>query len=241
MKVRRIVMFIAVLMLVVAAWADDGKKDGEKHVIVIGDGTKWEWKGDPNVDVEAFKVDGVKRGYVGVSMISLTDDLRSYFGVADGLGVLVSEVAPDGPAARAGIKGGDVIVAVDGQPIDGPNALGDYIRNKKGGDQIKIDVRRKGTAQQFFVTLDERDMRRFAVRVPEIENWVRKNDDGTTEVIELGEGHKEALDRMRIFFESPEFESRVERLRGDCSEYQERLQEIEKRMKDLEKRLEKIK
>jgi len=174
-------------------------------------------------------------------MVDLTDDLRTYFGVADGLGVLVSEVVPDGPAAKAGLKGGDVIVAVDGNPIDGPSALGDYIRQKKGGEQVKVDVRRKGTSQQFFVTPDERSVRRFEVRVPEVEKWVQRDKDGKMEIIELDEGHNEALDRMRIFFESPEFQTRVQELRGDCTEYQERLQEIEKRMKELEKKLEKLK
>lgn len=241
MRIKRTMMSVAVVALAFGSWADDGEKVTEKKVIVIGDGAKWELKSDANVDVEGFKVDGVKRGFVGISMVGLTDDLRDYFGVADGVGVLVSEVVPDGPAAKAGLRAGDVVVAIDGEPVDGPNALGDYIRKKKGGDQVKIDVRRKGTSQQFFVTLDEREVRRFEVRVPEIEKRVQRSDDGSMKVIELDEGHTEALDRMRVFFESPEFRTRVEKMRGDCSEYQERLQEIEKRMKDLEKKLEKLK
>lgn len=251
MKARKVVLIAATLALAVSAWAGDDKKvekrivimgsDGQKRVVAMGDGTKWEWKGDPGVELDGFKVDGVKRGFVGISMVPLTDDLRDYFGVADGVGVLVSEVVPDGPAAKAGLKGGDVIVAIDGKPVDGPNVFGDYVRQKKGGDQVRIDVRRKGIAQQFFVTLDERDVRRFEVRVPEVENWIQKNDDGTMKVFELDEAPAEALDRMRIFFESPEFQERVEKLRGDCSEYQQRLAEIETKMKELEKRLEKLK
>lgn len=239
MRMRQILILAAVLLFTVTAWGGDSPKESGKRVVIVGDGAKWEWKGDPNV--EAFKVDGVKRGFLGISMVSLTDDLRTYFGVADGLGVLVSEVVPDGPAAKAGLKGGDVIVSIDGKPIDGPNALGEYVRQRKGGEQVKIDVRRKGTSQQFFVTLDERDIRRVEVRVPEIERWIGDNGEGHMEIIELEEGQNEALDRMRIFFESPDFKTRVEELRGDCSEYQERLQQIEKRMKDLEKKLEKLK
>lgn len=238
MRIRKIVMVMSVLMLAFAAWANDGEpKKKERRVIVIGDGAKLEVRGD----APGFHMDGVKRGFLGVSMVGLTSELRSYFGVTEGVGVLVSEVQPDGPAAKAGLKGGDVIVAVDGQAIDGPSVLGDYIRQKKGGDQIRVEVKRKGATQQFFVTLDERDVRRFEVRVPEIENWIERSEDGTTKIIELGEGGSEALDRMRVFFESPEFKSRVEKMRGDCSEYQERLQEIETRMKDLEKKLEKLK
>lgn len=241
MKIRDLLIGASVLVFGIAGWADDGPKEPGKRIVIVGDGSKWDMKGDALLDAEAFRVDGVKRGFLGISMVGLTSDLRSYFDVADGLGVLVSEVVPEGPAAKAGIKGGDVIVAVDGQPIDGPNALGDYVRRKTGGDQLKIDVRRKGTAQQFFVTLDERDVRRFEVRVQEIEKYIQRNGEGNVEIIELDEQRTEALDRMRVFFESPEFRTRVEKLRGDCSEYQDRLEEIEKRMKDLEKKLQQLK
>jgi hypothetical protein len=213
---------IAVLLLAFSAVADDEVERKTDRKVIVLDGGNFAFAGDS----DGWNFEGMRRGFMGISMVSLTDELREYFGVEEGLGVLVSAVVPDSPAAKAGIKAGDVILSVDGATVDGPGALGNLIRKKKDGDQIKVDVRRKGTSQQFFVTLDERDVRRFEVRVPDIE---------------LGEGHKEALDRMRVFFESPEFKHRVEKLRGDCSEYQGRLQEIETKMKELERKLEKLK
>ncbi len=236
MRIKNVLITIGIVALAFGAWADDVvDKKHNKRVIVMGDGGKMELMGD------GWNAEGLKRGFMGVSMVNLTDDLRAYFGVADGLGVLISEVVPDSPAAKAGLKGGDVLVSVDGKSIDGPAALSNYVREKKGGDQIKVDVRRKGTSQQFFVTLDEREVNRFEVRVPEIQKWVRKNGDGRVEIIELDGDENEALDRMRVFFDSPEFKTRVEKLRDDCSEYQQRLVEIEQKMKELEKKLEKLK
>jgi membrane-associated protease RseP (regulator of RpoE activity) len=234
MRARRVAVVIGCLMLAISAAAGAQEKKVEKRVVVVGDA---KFAGDG----EGVSLEGVKRGFLGVSMVALTDELRDYFGVAKGSGVLVSEVVPDGPAAKAGIKGGDVIVSVDGKPVDAPGALGEAIREKKGGDQVKVDVRRRGTAQQFFVTLDERKLSRFEVRIPDVGEWTKRNADGKLEVIELDPGQWENLDRMRVFFESPEFRSRVEKLRGDCSEYQERLAQIEQKMKELERKLEKVK
>ena len=132
-------------------------------------------------------------------------------------------------------------MSIDGRPVDGPGKLSEVVREKKGGDQVKLDVRRRGASQQFYVTLDERALNRFEFRVPEVGKWMQRSADGRVEVFELEPGQSEALDRMRVFFESPELKSRVEKLRGDCSEYQERLVEIEQKMKALEKRLERLK
>ncbi len=229
---KRTFIFLLVTMLFSSvAIADDGVV---KHrTIEISDG-------HVIVDGEPFG-ELHKRAFLGVSMSGLTDELREYFGVEDGVGVLVSQVVEDGPAAKAGIKAGDVIIAVDGETIKSPMQLGKIIRERESGSQVRVEAMRKGTSQQFFATLDEREARRIDVRIPEMK-WIGKKGEGLVEVFELGEGeHSEALDRMRIFMEGPEFKTRVERLRGDCVEYQDRLKVLEQRMKDLEKKLESVK
>lgn len=235
MRVRSVAVVMSGILLAFSAWAGEPEKKVEKRVVVVGGDAKFAG------ELEGMNVEGVKRGFLGVSMVPLTDELRDYFGVAKASGVLISEVVPGGPAAKAGLRGGDVIVSVDGKLVDGPGALGEAIREKKGGDQVKIDVKRKGTSQQFFVTLEERSVNRFEVRIPDIREWTQKNVDGKLEVIQLDPGQWENLDRMRVFLESPEFKSRVEKLRGDCSEYQERLVQIEQKMRELERKLEKLK
>ena len=70
---------------------------------------------------------------IGVTTMELTKQLADYFGIADGKGVLVTSVADDSPAAKAGLKAGDVITAVDGEKVDGSGDLSRAINKRKDG------------------------------------------------------------------------------------------------------------
>lgn len=65
----------------------------------------------------------VVRGYLGVVTQEVTPDLAKLFNVPPEKGALISDVAPGGPAAQAGLKNGDVIEELNDQPIAGPNEL----------------------------------------------------------------------------------------------------------------------
>jgi serine protease Do len=80
---------------------------------------------------------------IGVSTMQLTKQLADYFGVADGKGVLVASVAEDSPAAKAGIRAGDVITAVDGEKVEGAGDLARTINKKKEGDVTLTIIRDK--------------------------------------------------------------------------------------------------
>lgn len=88
---------------------------------------------------------------IGVSTVELTRQLAAYFGVADGKGVLITSVADDGPAAKAGLKAGDVITAVDGEAVDSPGDVARIINRKKDGD-VSLTVIRNKSQQTFRVT-----------------------------------------------------------------------------------------
>jgi serine protease Do len=99
-----------------------------------------------------FRIEGPNDGFVyaignrrrlGISTTSLTKQLADYFGVADGKGVLVTSVEADGPAAKAGIKAGDVITAVDGEKIEGSGDLSREINKQKQGDVTLTIIRDK--------------------------------------------------------------------------------------------------
>jgi len=88
---------------------------------------------------------------IGVSTMELTKQLADYFGIAGGNGVLVTSVTEDGPAAKAGVRAGDVITAVDGEAIDSPGDISRAINRKKEGD-VTLTVIRNKAQQTIRVT-----------------------------------------------------------------------------------------
>ena len=80
---------------------------------------------------------------IGVATTQLTKQLADYFGVTDGKGVLVTSVSEGSPAAKAGIKAGDVITVVDGEKIEGSGDLSRAINKQKDGDLTVTIMRDK--------------------------------------------------------------------------------------------------
>jgi len=80
------------------------------------------------------------RPTLGVSGEELTSQLAGYFGVKQGKGVLVSEVVAGSPAAKAGLKAGDVIVAVDGKEVATVAELRKALELKSGEDKRKLNL-----------------------------------------------------------------------------------------------------
>lgn len=94
---------------------------------------------------------GAARGRLGVSVQSLTPELAGYFGVKDG--VLVSAVQADTPAAKAGLKAGDVITSVNDKAIGAPGELVDALRGKEG--EVTIGLTRDKKAMSLKATLEK--------------------------------------------------------------------------------------
>ncbi len=102
----------------------------------------WKWEG-PDSDNDGFVFAFGNNRRIGVSTTQLTKQLAEFFGVADGKGVLVSSVGDDSPAAKAGIRAGDVITAVDGEKIEDAGDLTRALGKKKEGDVTLTIVREK--------------------------------------------------------------------------------------------------
>ncbi|MGI4849603.1 MAG: DegQ family serine endoprotease [Janthinobacterium lividum] len=95
----------------------------------------------------------VSRGRIGVSVQEITQALSESFGLKDLRGALVSEVEKDGPAARAGLKSGDVIVKLDGQAVASSSDLPSLVASIKPGSAARIEVLRNGESRSFTVTI----------------------------------------------------------------------------------------
>jgi serine protease Do len=97
----------------------------------------------------------VERGYLGILPQDLTPALAKSFGTSQTSGALIGEVTPNSPAARAGLKQGDIIVQVNGQPVTDANQLRLKVGMLDPNTNVTIKVLRDGRTQDFAVTLGE--------------------------------------------------------------------------------------
>ena len=101
------------------------------------------------------KTGKVVRGYLGVAIQDLTQDLAKSFGLKQAKGALVSSVAEDSPAQRAGLKQGDVIVAYQGKPVEDPAALQREVTHTPVNTKATLKIIRDGREQEVTVTIGE--------------------------------------------------------------------------------------
>ncbi|WP_435237500.1 Do family serine endopeptidase [Psychromonas sp. PT13] len=98
----------------------------------------------------------VRRGQIGVGIQDITPALRDAFGLKNGqLGVLISKVVSGSPAEKAGIKAGDIITQVDGEPTISTGQLRSRIGIRKIGDKVKLTVLRDVKEISLTVTIGE--------------------------------------------------------------------------------------
>ena len=81
-----------------------------------------------------------KRKYIGTYMESLNKELLEFFGVKEESGLLVNRLTKDGPAEKAGIKVGDVVVRMDGKKVTTVGDLSELIQDKKKGDKVRLEI-----------------------------------------------------------------------------------------------------
>lgn len=94
--------------------------------------------------------------FMGVSTRTVDEALQQQFGLSRSSGLLVAELTTGGPAAKAGIKQGDIIVMVDDEEMTDSSDLLAAIRDKKSGDEVNVTIARDGETKLIAVTLEER-------------------------------------------------------------------------------------
>ena len=199
---KRAILPLILLLLAASAFAEDPVR----RTIVVRDGKVI----TDSSDIVHF--DMPRRAYLGVQTVDLTSELRDHLGAPKDSGVMVGSVEDGSPADKAGLKVGDIVVAVDGKDIESASALRLALRGKKDGDTVRVEVLRGRARQTFVATVAERQMRTILPM---------------------------DLDDLPRALGTPEFRARLETLGPRCNELQERIKDLEGRLKELEKKLQK--
>ncbi|MCU0548226.1 MAG: trypsin-like peptidase domain-containing protein [Leptolyngbya sp. Prado105] len=100
----------------------------------------------------------VEYPYIGIQMVSLTPQLRSQinqsnpgFQVTQDQGILVLNVLPNSPAARAGLRAGDIIASVNGKPVENANQIQQQVDTTGINNTMQVTVNRNGNTQQVAI------------------------------------------------------------------------------------------
>ena len=96
----------------------------------------------------------VKRPWLGARLQAVTPEIAETLGLRLPSGALVANVTPNGPAAKAGLKLSDLIVGIDGQIIDDPNAFDYRFATRPLGGAAQLDVQRAGKTVKITVPLE---------------------------------------------------------------------------------------
>jgi len=106
--------------------------------------------------LDELKKDGkVTRGWLGVMVQKITPELAETFKLSDSHGALINDVVPNGPAARGGLKRGDVIVKFNGIEIVSIQNLPKQVAAVDPGKSVKVEIVRDGNKKSLDVTLDK--------------------------------------------------------------------------------------
>jgi serine protease Do len=108
-----------------------------------------------NIADQIMKTGKVTRGRIGVSITTVTKDLADSLGLQKAQGAAVGTVEDGSPAQKAGLEAGDVILKIDGRPVEGNADLSRTIRSMKPGTKATLNVWRAGKTRDVQLTVAE--------------------------------------------------------------------------------------
>ena len=155
---------------------------------------------------QLVKFGETRRGWLGVRIQNVTDDLAQTLNLKEASGALVADVTATSPAEKAGVQPGDVIVALDGKPMKDSRDLSRAVGNMAPDAEVKISVLRKGEPVEITVTLGRLETSEQLAASSEQEQSGAPDTAATTsaEIAALGMTVEEITDELRTKFKVPD-------------------------------------
>jgi membrane-associated protease RseP (regulator of RpoE activity) len=240
MSRRRQISSAAIALVVLAMGsavthaADEPK--GQRRIFVI------RTNGDQDIDLETV---GSQRGFLGVGLLDLTPDLRRHFSVPEDCGVMVSQVADDSPAQRAGLLPADILTSIDGKPLVSPMTISMRVARAREGDTIDLERWRDGQRALLTIPVDVRprpqlDLSPLIRRRPATDGprqvEIRSADGAKGDLVWI-ENVVETVDES---FAGTSLTQQLEALRGERAALLEQVDQMEHRLSELEAELERL-
>jgi membrane-associated protease RseP (regulator of RpoE activity) len=181
------------------------------------------------------------RGYLGVTVIELSEELRRHYGVPPDRGVMISAVAEGSAAAGAGIAVGDIVTRLAGAPVGDADVFRREIRARSAGDHLDVELFRSGERMTLDAEVTERErplirLEPALVAPRQLELRV-KRIDGSSELVEIRV--EELVDQLqRVLGGGAALAGPVRAVRGaDRASIERRMREVELELAELERRL----
>jgi len=155
MKTTPIITTAMAAFMISPAFAIDAPVDDARPPVVAEDAAKDAPKPDNDVEkVAPEKKEDV--AFLGVLGAPVPEMLAGHLGLKDGEGVAVQVVAPDGPAAKAGVAVNDIITRVGDKPVGSHQEISQIVTNRKPGDTLHLEIIHKGKKSGLDVILGTR-------------------------------------------------------------------------------------
>jgi serine protease Do len=140
----------------------------------------------------------ITRGVIGISVTDVPANALAEFGLKERRGALVGTVNSNGPAARAGIEPGDVIIEFNGKPVQRRDQLVAMVVGTKPGTSVPIKVMRDKQEKSLTVTIDELDLESESARTARIDPTDPDVEEASGFGISLSPLTAEAARRLRV-------------------------------------------